>query len=406
MKRFNLKIFKVFVQSESVGGIILLVCVVASLIIANSGAGPAFEQLLSTSFGYENLHLQYSLLEWINDGLMAVFFLLVGLEIKRALVEGELSSVKRASLPVFAAIGGAVAPAFIFWMINKGTDTANGWGIPMATDIAFAMAIISLLGSRVPASLKIFLASLAIVDDLIAILVIAIFYSGGLEYTYLLLAAAMFIIMIAFNRFGVKRLIFYIIPGLFLWYFVHLSGVHATIAGVLMAFSIPTNKEEVESPLEKLEHMLTKPVNFLIMPLFALANTNIAFQSEMISGLYSPMSIGIIAALLFGKPLGIGLVSWTVVKLGVGALPRKITWRHVIGVGILGGVGFTMSIFITLLSYKDSSLHADAKLAIVVASVIAGIVGFFFLKYSRSKTSLKSINNKSSKPDLQAGKRD
>lgn len=390
MIRFNLKAFKEFAQSGAVGGIILLACVIISLIIANSGAGPTFEKYLSTSIGYKGLHLQYSVLQWINDGLMAVFFLLVGLEIKRALVEGELSSIKRASLPVFAATGGAIVPAIIFGIINKDTVTSNGWGIPMATDIAFAMAVISLLGKRVPASLKIFLAALAIVDDLIAILVIALFYSAGVQLIYLLLAAAVFLAMIFLNRFGVKKLIFYIIPGLLLWYFVHLSGIHATIAGVLTAFTVPTTKDEIESPLEKLEHILAKPVNFFIMPLFALANTNIVFQSDMLNGILSPLGLGIIAGLLIGKPLGIAVISWIVVKLGWADLPRKATWNHIIGIGILGGIGFTMSIFITLLSFKDTTLHSDAKIAIVIASVVAGITGFFLLKSSNGN--LKNVN--------------
>ncbi|WP_026350300.1 Na+/H+ antiporter NhaA [Dyadobacter beijingensis] len=381
-KLINLRPFKEFVQSESLGGVILIVCVIISLIIANSPLAGAFENLLGTELGFNSdaLHLRYPLLLWINDGLMAIFFLLVGLEIKRELVEGELSSFKKAALPIFAALGGVLAPAGIYFMLNSGTHTAAGWGIPMATDIAFAIAIITMLGSKAPSSLKIFLAALAIVDDLMAILVIAIFYSSELHYTYLLYAGAIFAALLAMNKAGVKNLAAYLIPGMFIWYFIHHSGVHATIAGVLTAFAIPTTPDAQESPLEKLEHVLVRPVNFLIMPVFALSNTNITFEAGMIDGLTTTLGLGIILGLVIGKPLGISLLSWLTVKLGISSMPNRAGWAHIIGVGMLGGIGFTMSVFIALLSFPgEQRILSEAKFAILTGSVLSGILGYMML---------------------------
>src|SRR5690554_1406703 len=298
------KAVREFFQSGLMGGVILLGCVILSLIIANSPLGPAFERFLSLELGVhtEHLHLKYPVLLWVNDGLMALFFLMVGLEIKRELVNGQLSSPKSAILPIFAALGGVVVPATIYIIVNYQEPTAVGWGIPMATDIAFALAIITMLGKRVPISLKIFLAALAIVDDLIAILVIAIFYSAELHTEYLLYAFVVLVLLIIFNRVGVKSLIFYLILGLFIWYFIHHSGIHATIAGVLTAMTIPLAvKGKEEPPLLKLEHALTTPVNFLIVPLFALANTNIRFEEGMLEGLASPLGVGVILGLMLGK---------------------------------------------------------------------------------------------------------
>lgn len=377
-KLINLRPFQEFLKSGSAGGIILLFCVVISLLIANSHWGTYFEQILATEWGVNTpqLHLRYSLLLWINDGLMAIFFLMVGLEIKRELVEGELSAPKKAALPIFAAVGGVLVPASIYAVFNSGTDTAAGWGIPMATDIAFALAIVTMLGKKVPVSLKIFLAALAIVDDLMAILVIAIFYTAELHFTYLLYAGGIFALLLLFNRFGVRQLYLYLIPGVFIWYFVHHSGIHATIAGVLVAMTLPTTPDAKESPLEKLEHMLVKPVNFMIMPLFALANTNIRFQQEMFDGLLTPLGMGIILGLLVGKPVGITLISWLAVKLRLCTLPDNASWMQIVGVGLLAGIGFTMSIFIALLSFSDNAiLMAEAKFAVLVASLLAGILG-------------------------------
>ncbi|WP_316804388.1 Na+/H+ antiporter NhaA [Pedobacter nototheniae] len=377
-KLINLEVFQRFFRSGQIGGFLLLICVAMSLLIANTASKDSFEAFLQTKLGFGAVN--YSILAWINDALMAIFFLLVGLEIKRELLEGELSSLKKASLPVIAALGGMLVPASIYFLFNKGTQSASGWGIPMATDIAFALAIIAMLGKSVPTSLKIFLAALAIVDDLGAILVIAIFYTNQIHYDYLLMAAGIMLILGLMNYFGVKNLFFYIIPGILLWYFIHHSGIHATIAGVLLAFTIPTNETDVESPLEKLEHFLTVPVNYLIMPIFALANTNITFQKEMISGLFSPLGLGIVVGLFAGKTIGVTFFSWLAVKFKFANLPSGAGWKHILGLGMLAGIGFTMSIFIALLSYSDELHILEAKFAILTASILSGVVGFLFLK--------------------------
>ncbi|MFC0778635.1 Na+/H+ antiporter NhaA [Flavobacterium sp. HJSW_4] len=387
-KLINLKIFSHFFRSSAAGGIILLICVMISLFIANSGWSEGFKEILNLELGFNTntVHLRYPVLLWINDGLMAIFFLLVGLEIKREIIEGELSSFSQASLPVLAAIGGVAVPALIYAFFNGGDSlTAKGWGIPMATDIAFALGILSLLGNKVPSGLKIFLAALAIVDDLIAILVIAIFYSSELNFVYLGYAGALFVLLIIFNRTGIKNLLFYLVPGVVIWYFIHHSGIHATIAGVLVAITLPTNEEDTDSPLEKLEHALTRPVNFIIMPVFALVNTNITFESTMVEGLFSNLGLGIILGLFLGKPIGIFAMSWLSVKLKIAQLPESTTWTHVLGLGLLGGIGFTMSIFIALLSFGDLLHQNEAKFAILIASTIAGISGFCILSLYNKK---------------------
>lgn len=380
-KLINLKIFKQFLQSSNIGGILLFICVILSLIVANSPLADSFSTLLNTTVGFETDHIQlnYSVLLWINDGLMAIFFLLVGLEIKRELVEGELSSPKKALLPILAAVGGAILPALIYLYINKGLPTEHGWGIPMATDIAFALAVITLLGNRVPASLKIFLAALAIVDDLLAILVIALFYSGDLHYNYLFIALGIFAFLLLLNFFGVKKIWAYLIPGVFIWYFIHHSGIHATIAGVLVALSLPTNATDDESPLEKLEHILTSPVNFIIIPLFAIANTNITIQSEMVHGLTTALGIGIIGGLVVGKSVGILGISFIATKLKLCTLPEGANWKHIFGVGLLGGIGFTMSIFVSILAFTDPMLIEEAKFAVLIGSLFSGAIGYLFL---------------------------
>ena len=383
----NLNVFRDFFKSSNAGGILLFICVILSLVIANTPLAPSLQNILDYKFGYEsqNVHLYYSVLLWINDGLMAIFFLLVGLEIKREIVEGELSSPKKASLPILCAIGGAVVPAIIYLSLNAGQTTSSGWGIPMATDIAFALAVISLLGNRIPASLKIFLAALAIVDDLIAILVIAIFYSSGIEITYLGYAFAGLVVLIIMNRLSVLNPYLYLIPGVFIWYFVHHSGIHATIAGVLVAMTLPTNATNVESPLERLEHALVKPVNFLIIPLFAFANTNITLESEMIYGLTSNLGLGITLGLLLGKPIGILLVSFICSKLKISSLPHGATWAHILGVSLLAGIGFTMSIFIAILSFDSPLYIAEAKLSILITSLAAGLAGYFVLRMKKKQ---------------------
>ncbi|WP_367331503.1 Na+/H+ antiporter NhaA [Sphingobacterium multivorum] len=380
-KLINLTVFREFLKSSFAGGIILFSCVILALIVANTPLYASVMEFLNKEVGFESdyVHLKYSWLLWLNDGLMAIFFLLVGLEIKREIVEGELSSPSKAILPILAAVGGALLPAIIYFVLNQGTNTANGWGIPMATDIAFALAVITLLGNKVPASLKIFLAALAIVDDLLAILVIAIFYSNGIHATYLFIALGIFLFLIVLNKLGVKAIWAYLIPGLFIWYFVHHSGIHATIAGVLVAMTLPTTPDAEESPLEKLEHLLTKPVNFIIIPLFAFANTLIPIHGEMIGGLTSKLGIGIIFGLIAGKSIGIFLICYIAKKLKIAQLPEGAGWKQIFGVGLLGGIGFTMSIFISILSFDDSMLIEEAKFAVLIASLCAGLLGYVVL---------------------------
>lgn len=378
--------FNKFFNSNKSSGIILILFVLISLILANSSAAESFQALLDTSVGTELFHLNYSVSIWINDGLMAVFFLLVGLEIKRELLEGELSDIKKANLPIFAALGGMLIPALIYFTFNHNSEYKNGWAIPMATDIAFSLAIISLLGKSVPNSLKVFLSALAIVDDLGAIVVIALFYTDSIDWISLGICGGITILLILFNRLGIKQLVFYLIPGLFLWYFMHHSGIHATIAGVILAFTIPTNTSTtIMSPLEKLEEKLHTPVNFLIMPLFALANTNITFQSEVFAHFVNPLSLGIIAGLFAGKVIGINFFSWVVVKLKWSELPAFSKWSQMIGIGFLAGIGFTMSIFVSLLAFPhDMEKQEIAKISILLASVLSGAVGFLLLKFKKN----------------------
>ena len=371
------KFFKEFFSNSQSSGILLVFCVLISLMIANSSASEGFQSFLDQSWG------PYSVSVWINDGLMAVFFLLVGLEIKRELLDGELSNFKNASLPIFAAIGGMLVPAVIFTLFNHGTEYSKGWAIPMATDIAFSLAIISMLGKSVPSAVKVFLAALAIVDDLGAIVVIAIFYTDEIHWNYLLYSGIIVAILAVLNFLKVKKHIFYLIPGCALWYFMHHSGIHATIAGVILAFCIPASKADNEeaSPLEKLEHFLHIPVSYAIMPIFALANTNITFKEGMVDGLFSNFGYGIVFGLILGKLIGINLFSFIAIKLKISSLPDKSRWIHMIGAGLLAGIGFTMSIFIALLSYKDNQdLQDSAKFAILTASVLAGFLGYLLLK--------------------------
>lgn len=378
--------FKKFFESNQSSGVLLILCVAFALGIANSSIAENFQNFLDQEIGVNLFHLKYPISIWINDGLMAIFFLLVGLEIKREVVEGELSSFKNASLPIFAAIGGMIVPAIIFTIFNHGGKYSNGWGIPMATDIAFSLAVISMLGKKVPNSIKIFLAALAIVDDLGAILVIAIFYTDQIDWMNLTLSFGIVGFLFTLNYFKFKKLIFYIIPGIFLWYFLHHSGIHATIAGVLLAFSIPTNISRIKiSPLEKLEHQLHFPVSFIIMPIFALTNTNITFTNGMVDGLFSELGLGIVCGLVLGKLIGINLFSFIAIKSKVSSLPQNSTWTQMLGVGLLAGIGFTMSIFIALLSFKgEIQIQDEAKFAILIASFIAAVSGYLVLNLSKS----------------------
>lgn len=382
MKTKLTKLFIEFFESEKASGIILILCTVTSIAIANSFLGADYLDLWQTKIAIgigDTFSLKYSLEHWINDGLMTIFFLLIGLEIARELYIGELSSPKNASLPIVAAIGGMVVPALLHFLFNNGSATQNGAGIPMATDIAFALGVLAMLGNRVPVSLKVFLAALAIIDDLGAILVIALFYQKGFSFPYFILAMGLYAGLLLLNRSGVNRLIVYLIPGIFMWYFMLQSGIHATIAGVLLAFAIPFRNGDKKSPSFKLQHFLHRPVAFVIMPLFALANTCIALKGNWITGLTTSNSLGIFAGLFAGKPLGIVLFSLVAVRLGLSKLPADVQWKHIIGVGFLGGIGFTMSIFITLLALDNPEIVQSSKISILLSSLLAGIAGFLIL---------------------------
>ncbi|MBA2495209.1 MAG: Na+/H+ antiporter NhaA [Acidobacteria bacterium] len=383
------KTFKEFVDGEKLSGIFLIAGTTVSLIIANSVLGESY-------LGFWRLYLGgLSIEHWINDGLMAVFFLLIGLELERELYKGELSNFKNALLPIFAAIGGLSLPALIHFAFNNGTPTQAGIGIPMATDIAFALGVLALVGSRVPASLKIFLTAVAVMDDLGAIVIIAVFYTSKLSFLYLLLALGVFGILIGLNRWRVMSLIPYLLGGAVMWFFMLKSGVHATIAGVLLAFTIPFTpiQEDINSPSYILEHFLHKPVAFMILPLFALANTGIVIGADWLQSLSSSNSLGILAGLILGKPLGIALISFVVVALGICRLPLDLNRKHIIGAGLLGGIGFTMSIFITNLAFTDSNIINNSKMAILLASLTAGIIGFGWLKlFGKSEETVEDID--------------
>jgi len=363
-----------FFDSEKAGGLILVFVTVLSLVLANSDWQTGY-----INFWHFNLG-GHSLVHWINDGLMAIFFLLIGLELEREIYHGELSNIKSASLPIFGAMGGMLLPAGLFLLLNFGTDTQSGAGIPMATDIAFAIGILSLLGNRVPTSLKIFLTALAVMDDLGAIIVIAIFYTTSIAFVNLFIALGIFGLLLILNRLKIHYLIPYLIGGAAMWYFMLNSGVHATITGVLLAFAIPFGNGGEKSPSFILQHFLHKPVAFFILPLFALANTCIAIGESWQSGLGQTNSLGIIAGLIIGKPLGISLFAFIGVSLGLCALPTDLKWKNIIGAGFLAGIGFTMSIFITLLAFDNTDTVNNSKIAILLASLIAGTIGFIFLR--------------------------
>lgn len=391
MKKKVIDIFDEFFESEQSSGILLVICAVISIAITNSKFGKIYLDFWHSKIGFElgGIALKYSIEHWINDGLMAIFFLLIGLEIERELYIGELSDFKNALLPVVAAIGGMAMPAMIHFLFNAGTETQKGFGIPMATDIAFALGVLAMLGNKVPISLKIFLTAFAIIDDLGVIIIIALFYVSHLSVVYLFLALGIFVGLIILNRLGVNRLSFYIIPGLFMWYFMHQSGVHATIAGVLLAFTIPFRKGDEQSPSYRLQHFLHHPVAFGIMPLFALANTGIYLSGNWLKGLVSSNGLGIFSGLFVGKPVGIFLCSFLSVQFGLCRLPENVNWRHIIGAGFLGGIGFTMSIFITLLAFDQPALIQSSKISILLTSLCSGITGFFILNYSSNR--LKSF---------------
>jgi NhaA family Na+:H+ antiporter len=378
IKRKLSNTFTHFFESEKAGGLLLIACTVVSLALANSGFGESYVGFWHVNLGGLSLEL------WINDALMAIFFLLIGLELQREMQNGELSDLRNALLPIVAAAGGIVVPAGIHFALNGGTPTQPGMGIPMATDIAFALGVLSLLGRGVPASLKIFLTALAVMDDLGAIIVIALFYTAELSVPHLLGALAVFALLFAMNRvMRVMALLPYLLGGALMWFLMLKSGVHATIAGVLLAFAIPysATEDDAASPSHRLEHILHKPVAFLILPIFALANTGIIIGSGWAGDLTSNNSLGIIGGLVLGKPIGITLLSFAAVAIGLCRLPLDLRWRHIFGAGLLGGIGFTMSIFITNLAFTGQADVINAsKMAILLASLMAGIIGFAWLK--------------------------
>ncbi len=419
--------FQEFFQAEAASGIVLLACAAVALLWANSPWAESYFHLWETHVvvGGGALVLDYSLHYWINDGLMAVFFFMVGLEIKREVLVGELASPKQAAFPIAAAVGGMLVPALIYVAFNAGTPELRGWGTPMATDIAFALGVLALLGTRAPTGLKIFLAALAIVDDLGAVLVIALFYSAGIDWSMLMYGGITFIVLLGANRGGVRRPAVYAVLGLLLWFFFLKSGVHATIAGVLLAVTIPAKTrinvndfvsdartylqrfeadglrpdpaapltpqqesalerleeaaEGVQSPLLSIEHAIVPWVAFGIMPLFALANAGVALAPEVVSGLGSPVVLGIALGLLIGKPVGVGLFAWAAVKLGIAGYPAGVRGLHLVGVGLLAGIGFTMSLFIAGLAFDGVTLEL-AKVGVLAASTVAGLGGYLVLR--------------------------
>ncbi len=381
------KLFKEFFDSEKSSGIILVGCTILSLLLVNVFIGEDYLHFWhqKTLPVLADVNLNLSVEHWINDGLMAIFFLMVGLEIERELYVGELSEFKKALVPIIAALGGMLVPALFHFVLNAGSGTQNGFGIPMATDIAFALGIMALVGKKVPFVLKIFLTALAIIDDLGAILVIAVFYTKEIQAFYLFVALGIFLILIVLNRLKVSRLVFYIIGGIIMWYCFLRSGVHATIAGVLLAFAIPFTDGGERSPSYKLQHGLHKPVAFFILPLFALANTGILFESSLKDALINNNSLGIILGLVIGKPLGIMVMLFTGIKAKVISLPKGIQWKHIAATGFLAGIGFTMSIFITLLAFDSPGLVVNSKIAVLFSSLIAAVIGFLFLKWAVRK---------------------
>jgi len=423
--------FQDFAEKQSSGGILLIAATIAALVWANSPWGEGYAALWHTKLavGVGDFSLSKDLTHWINDGLMAVFFLVVGLEIKREVLVGELSSLRGAALPVAAAVGGATVPALIYLAFNAGREGMAGWGIPMATDIAFALGVLALLGDRVPVALKVFLTALAIVDDIVAVLVIALFYTSGISWVALGVGALFFGALVVANLIGVDRTLVYALLGIGLWLAFLLSGVHATIAGVLLAMTVPAssfidpddflkrsryvldrfeqagargddvlrNEErqaalhaldhaarKLEPPLQELEHTLHPWVVFAIMPLFALANAGVQLGGNTLGALADPVALGIVLGLIFGKQIGVTLFSWLAVKSGLAELPEDIGWRHVYGVGWLAGIGFTMSLFISDLAFEGGELVYMAKLGILAASLISGVVGWTLLRRATS----------------------
>ena len=376
--------FKWFFKLESASGLVLLIGAVVALILSNSNLSGYYFGVLETHIliGTQNFGLDLSILHWINEVLMCAFFFIVTLEIKREFIHGELSKPKQASLPIIAAIGGMAVPAIIYVIINFETgNTLRGWAIPSATDIAFSIGVLSLLGKRVPVSLKVFLLALAIIDDLGAIIIIAFFYSTDLQYMYLILMIGSFLALLIINKFGVKKFAPYLLAGLFLWYFTHESGIHSTISGVVLALTIPHRvKEKDFSLLLKLEHILSPYVAFGIMPLFALANAGVSLEGVSTKTLMAPVPLGILCGLFFGKQLGVFLFSYLSIKLKFAEMPSNSNWIKIYGVGILTGIGFTMSLFVGNLAFIEDTQHMDGvKIGVLCGSLLSAFVGYFLL---------------------------
>ncbi|NJM15364.1 MAG: Na+/H+ antiporter NhaA [Bacteroidales bacterium] len=420
-----------FLKVEAAGGIVLLAFTALALVLANSPLAHDFEHFWENKFtiGVGSFSLSKTIHHWINDGLMAIFFFVVGLEIKREILTGQLSSLKQSSLPIAAALGGMIVPALMYALLNKEPQAASGWGIPMATDIAFSLGVLNLLGKRVPVSLKVFLVAFAIVDDLGAVLIIAIFYSAKINVAAVLTGLALLAILILFNRLRIRHIVPYMVVGWVIWYFFLMSGIHPTIAGVLIALTIPLNRQinvgtfryrmdenlgefcesgcadratlthaqlaaidnmeveisKVQSPLQRLEHSLHRFVTFVVMPLFAFSNAGVNFTHVPISEAFNMLSIVLIISLVAGKVLGISLFSWLTVKLGWAELPAQSNWNNIIGVSFLGGMGFTMSLFITNLAFHEPILINPAKTGILVGSLVAGVLGYLILKSTLKK---------------------
>ena len=417
-----------FVRLEAFGGIVLMVFTVLALVIANSYMGEDFLAYWENHFGlhFGDWELSKTLIHWINDGLMAVFFFVVGLEIKREMLTGGLSSIKNASLPIFSAVGGMLIPALVYVYFNQTGAGTHGWGVPMATDIAFALGILILLGNRIPVSLKLLLTSIAIVDDIGAVIVIALFYTSEIDWMYLIYGGGIYALLWGLNLLKMRSIPVYLFLGFILWYVLLKSGVHATLAGILLALTIPArsnsevfefiksgtsllsqmgkipaestvaetdkhiqssvetieaNCKEVISPLQRLEHALHPSVIYLIVPLFAFANAGVIIDHQLLAEVFEPISIGIILGLFLGKPLGIYLFAWAGVRLGLARKPVDVYWSQILGIGFLGGIGFTMSFFVSQLAFTDSSVLSVAKLAVLIASVFSGLIGFLILKF-------------------------
>lgn len=368
--------FKEFIENEKSSGLLLIACTIIALLIANSNLSQLYLNTLHLPF------LGLSLEHWVNDGLMAIFFLFIGLELERELYNGELSNVRQAMLPIAAAIGGIAAPALIHLYFNFGLPTQAGIGIPMATDIAFAIGVLSMLGNRIPMSLKVFVVAFAIADDLIAIMIIAFFYSDNISVPYLLAAIAVIAVLIVFNRMRIMSLIPYMLGGAILWVFMLKSGIHATIAGVMLAFTIPfSGIKDQHSSSHELEHMLSLPVSYFILPIFAFVNTGVVINTNWPTELLSANSLGIILGLVLGKPIGILITSMFAIKIGITKMPGDLNLKHLFGAGLLGGIGFTMSIFICSLAFHGQADTINAsKMAILVASLTAGILGYLWLR--------------------------